>query len=85
MSSITIHDIDSELDSRITKEARKRKISKNRLIKELLAGSVGLPYSAVFADDYNEFCGLWNRNELDEFNSAQETNRQFDTGDWNQA
>jgi hypothetical protein len=85
MSSITIHDIDKELDSRITKEARRRKISKNRLIKELLAGSVGLPYSAVFADDYSEFCGLWNREELDVFNSAQEKNRQIDDADWSQA
>jgi len=82
MSSITIHDIDSELDRRLADEAKRRNTSKNRLVKELLAGALGLPVVGRYSDDYREFCGIWAAEDLAEFDAAQEENRHIDEADW---
>ena len=82
MSSITIHDLDRELDRRLSDEAKRRKTSKNRLVKELLAASLGLPVSGGYADDYREFCGLWTAEEAAEFDMNQASNRRIDQDDW---
>ena len=82
MASITIHAIDSELDRRLAEEARRRKTSKNRLVKELLARSLGLPVAGKMPDDYREFCGLWTAEEYAEFNARQAENSRIDTDDW---
>lgn len=82
MISITIHDMDAELDRRLSDEAKRRRTSKNRLVKELLAGSLGLPTAGTYSDDYREFCGLWTAEDLAEFNAAQADNRRIDEEDW---
>ncbi|MFP4562908.1 MAG: hypothetical protein ACLFRY_06315 [Spirochaetia bacterium] len=82
MSSITIHDLDAELDRRLSDEAKRRRTSKNRLVKELLAKSLGLPVSGSYSDDYREFCGLWAAEDLEEFNASQADNRCIDEEDW---
>jgi ABC-type phosphate/phosphonate transport system substrate-binding protein len=82
MSSITIHALDSELDQRLTEEARSRKKSKNQLVKELLARSLGMRVDGRYADDYREFCGLWSAGELAAFNTTQTENSRVDAMDW---
>ncbi len=82
MSSITIHDLDRDLDRRLSDEAKRRKTSKNRLVKELLAASLGLPVSGRYGDDYREFCGLWTAEEAAEFDVNQAGNRRVDEDDW---
>ena len=82
MASITIHAIDSELDRRLAEEARRRKTSKNRLVKELLARSLGLPVEGKMSDDYREFCGLWTAEEHAEFAARQADNSRIDPVDW---
>lgn len=82
MGSITIHAIDAALDQRLTDEARRRHTSKNALVKELLAQSLGLPVGAGYADDYREFCGFWTAAEAQAFYAAQESNSIIDAGDW---
>ena len=82
MGSITIHDMDAELDRRLSDEAKRRKTSKNRLVKELLAGGLGLPVSGRYSDDYREFCGLWTAEDLKEFYTSQADNRRVDEEDW---
>lgn len=82
MSSITIHDIDDELNERLTREARRRHTSKNALIKRLLAQEVGLPVDGSYADDYREFVGLWSSEEYAEFSQVQRENRTIDPADW---
>lgn len=82
MSSFTIHDIDMELDRRLSDEAKRRKTSKNHLVKQLLAVSLGLPVSGRYSDDYREFCGLWTAENLEEFNVYQTDNRRIDEEDW---
>jgi len=82
MSSITIHALDSSLDLRLTEEARSRKKSKNQLVKELLARSLGMRVDGRYADDYREFCGLWSAGELAAFNATQTENSSVDAMDW---
>lgn len=82
MSSITIHKIDTDLDLRLTEEAKRRKVSKNKLIKELLARSLGLPVEGNRFDDYSEFCGLWTAEEQSEFEARLAENSIVDPGDW---
>jgi hypothetical protein len=82
MGSITIHTLDTELDLRLTEEARRRKTSKNRLVKELLARSLGMPARGYFADDYREFCGVWTPDERAAFEKHQADNARVDAEDW---
>ena len=83
MSSITIHNIDKELDLKLTQTAKEERISKNKLIKNILARASGLPVDGAGADDYREFCGLWSDEETDEFDHVQLENSRVDEGDWN--
>jgi hypothetical protein len=82
MSSITIHAIDSDLDRRLSDEARRRKRSKNQLVKELLAHALGLPGEYGGGQDYAEFLGLWTSEECVAFASSQADNEAVDRGDW---
>ncbi len=80
--SFTIHDIDEKLDNRLSEQARISGKSKNKLVKELLAQAVGLATEEGFADDYQEFCGLWTCEEAAEFEAVQFENDQIDEDDW---
>jgi hypothetical protein len=82
MSSLTIHSIDVVLDDRLTEEARKNKKSKNQLIKEILARSLGMTEGGLYSDDYREFCGVWTTAEHQAFEASQTGNASIDTEDW---
>lgn len=82
MGSLTIHAIDADLDLRLTDEAKKEKKSKNQLIKDMLAKSLGMPNGGTYADDYREFCGVWTVREREEFDAFQAENSRIDVGDW---
>ena len=82
MSSITIHSIDGELDRRLAEEAKKRKKSKNSLVKDLLARSLGLPSDGVSGGEYSEFCGLWSDEEHRDFEAATADNEAIDEAAW---
>jgi hypothetical protein len=78
MSSITIHDLDHELDRKLTEEARRSKKSKNQTVKDFLARAVGMQVHGRYSDDYREFCGLWDADELKAFNNLQSDNSKID-------
>jgi hypothetical protein len=82
MSSITIHAIDAELDRRLSEEARRRKRSKNALVKDLLARSLGLPSDSRESGEYDEFCGLWSDEERRSFEAATADNERIDEAAW---
>ncbi len=82
MSSITIHELDSLLDRRLSEEAKRSRKSKNQFIKDSLSRVVGLPAGGLYADDYREFCGVWNSVEREEFDAFQAGNERIDAGDW---
>lgn len=80
--AFTIHGIDRELDKRLTERARRERISKNRLVKTLLARAMGLATSDRENDDYREFLGLWSQAEKDSFDRVQSDNRRVLDEDW---
>ena len=82
MPSFTIHALDTELDRRLSDEAKRADKSKNRLIQELLAKAMGLSSGSSYADDYSEFCGLWTAEEHRSFTAAQVENNRIDPEDW---
>jgi len=82
MSSITIHELDSLLDRRLTEEAKRSRKSKNQFIKDSLSRVVGLPSEGRYADDYRDFCGIWSSAEREEFDAFQSENARIDAGDW---
>ena len=82
MSSITIHEIDEDLDRRLTVEANRRRKSKNTLVKELLAVSLGMPGPARGDDAYLEFLGLWSPEAAAAFDVATADNEAIDPADW---
>jgi len=82
MSSITIHALDHNLDQRLSLEAKRSKKSKNQLVKDLLARSLGMSVDGKYADDYREFCGLWSASEFAAFNASQAENSRVDPADW---
>ncbi len=82
MASFTVHDVDRGLDERLALEARRRKTSKNRLVKDLLSRSLGLSTEGAYADDYREFVGLWCAEESRAFRLALADNERVDAGDW---
>jgi hypothetical protein len=81
MSSITIHEIDPVLDRRLSAEAKERGMKKNLLVKELLASALGLAAQGKYTDDYRKFCGLWTREEAEEFESSVADNASIDPSD----
>ena len=82
MSSITIHSIEPELNEKLNAMAASKGMSKNRLIKELLAQSAGMSTGTGQENEYHQFCGVWNREEHERFTAAQEENARGDPGDW---
>lgn len=80
--SITIHDIAPELNERLAEQAKMRGISKNTLVKQLLARAVGFKGDNGYTDDYREFCGIWTAAEHAEFEASQEENAAVDPEDW---
>ena len=82
MGSFTIHSVDEELNRRLSEEASRRRTSKNRLVKELLARSLGLPSEGKLHDDYREFCDVWSEAERQEFDARQKDNTCVDPEEW---
>ncbi len=70
MKSITIYNLDDSLDSEIKKLAYKKGISLNKTIKDLLKKSFGLDKKNSFRRNFDEFSGIWTKNDEKEFNNA---------------
>ncbi len=80
--SFTIHDLDPRLNQKLTDRARHERVSKNRLVKRILARAMGLEPAGDAEDEYREFLGRWSRQDLDEFERRQAENTRVDEGDW---
>ena len=80
--SITVHNLDSELDFHLRKRARKEGKSLNRLIKELLRRALDLDKQLERSTAFDEFCGVWSEEEAREFDKAIFDTRRIDTEDW---
>ncbi len=84
VKSITIHQMDDQLARMIEAEAKKRGTSKNKVIKTLLAQSLGMKPSAGDGrrDAFAEFSGIWSADDLATFTTRTADFERVDTDDW---
>jgi hypothetical protein len=84
MKSITIHGIDKQLERLIKSKAESEGLSVNKTVKKLLETSLGVKPKIIRENlkEFEEFCGLWTREDLDEFEEKTEDLRRVDQRDW---
>lgn len=84
MKSITIHGIDPPLAELIKSKAKSEGLSINKTIKKLLEEALGVkPLSrGKFRSDFEEFCGMWTKSDLKEFEEKTKDLRIINDGDW---
>jgi hypothetical protein len=85
MKSISIHGIDTETEKAIRERAKSRATSVNKVVKELIAKSLGLGDPRGCKDKREEFvdlCGVWSGEEAAEFLGRIEDLEAVDAKDW---
>lgn len=68
MKSISVHGIDEETEKLILERARKRGMSVNKVVKELITESLGLDPSGRGRDNsaaFADLCGVWTQEEAE--------------------
>jgi len=81
MKSITIHNIDPILYNNLKKIAEKQDQSLNKIIKKILASSMGLTAQSKKAD-FSFFSGKWSSEEYTGFTKTQKIFEDIDLSDW---
>ncbi len=82
MSSITIHNLDPELDKRLRELAEKEHLSLNKTIQKLLKNQLGLNEKKRKYADFEDFSGSWTAEDADEFNAAVKDFSKIDKEMW---
>ncbi len=84
MKSLSIHNLDDQLADLIAARAKEEGISMNRVVKRLLAEAVGVrpPDESVHREEFEQFCGAWNDEDLASFRRHTEAFDRVDEGDW---
>ena len=83
MKSITIHDLDDDLDEKIRTRAGKEGQSLNKTIKLLLGRALGVEERPPDRrEDFQDLLGTWSHADLEEFNRATEDFGEIDAMDW---
>ena len=80
--AFTIHGIDENVEKALAERARREGTSRNKLVKRLLAGALGLDDAQETHDEYRDFLGLWSQEEAEAFMARQRENESIDPGDW---
>ncbi|MBN1508140.1 MAG: hypothetical protein JW955_14915 [Sedimentisphaerales bacterium] len=84
MKSITVHDLDDSLEALIQEKAREEGLSLNRTVKMLLRKALGLEAggNGDRKADFAEFCGVWSKTDVAEFDRSTRGLRKLDPRDW---
>jgi hypothetical protein len=84
MKSITIHGIDEPLVKLIKSRAKEEGLSINQTIKNILEAALGVKPRDYLdnIDRFEEFCGIWSKKELSEFEKKTKMLRRVDPEDW---
>ena len=84
MKSITIHGIDDPLAELLKSRAQAEGLSINKTVKKILEESLGVkPRSkGKHRSDFEEFCGIWSKSELGEFEKNIKDLRKINQEDW---
>lgn len=82
MKSITIHNLESDLNIQIRRKARLEGKSLNQTIKSLLRRSLGISKTNIRNKDFDEFFGVWSTSEAKNIEKALEDFERIDPQDW---
>ena len=84
MKSMTIHGLDDSVEALIQETARKEGLSLNKAVKRLLRQALGLEPggNGDRKADFSEFCGVWSKTDLAEFEKSTKDLRKVDPEDW---
>lgn len=84
MKSLTIHGVEKPLADLIRAKAESEGLSINKTIKKLLEEYFGVKPQPDRKNlrDFEDFCGLWTKDDLDEFKKKTSDMREIDDADW---
>lgn len=82
MNQFTLRNVPEELERKIRREARQRKTSINKTVKELLGEILGVGASRGKKRDLSDFAGSWSEEEAREFEKATELFNRIDEELW---
>ena len=84
MKSITIHGIDDITSRQLQIVAEQLGLSLNKTIKKIIQEALGIKPSEISSrrSDFEEFCGIWSKEDLQEFAETVKPLRQIHTEDW---
>ena len=83
MKSITIHDLDDSLASRIRERAEQEGLSLNETIKKLLCKALAITDDGTdHRQDFMEFLGAWSGQQLVAFNERIKGFGEVNAEDW---
>jgi hypothetical protein len=85
MKSITIHNIDGQLADLIKSTAKTKGISINKTIQQLLEEALGVKPPRLDSPnrkEFSEFCGLWSKTDLLEFEKKTKAFEEIDPEEW---
>ena len=84
MKSITIHGIDDITSQQLQNTAEKLGLSLNKTIKKIIQEALGIKPTEISSkrNEFEEFCGVWTRKDLQEFKEAVKPLRQINPEEW---
>ena len=83
MSTISIHDLPTELTQRIKEKAKNEGLSLNKTLKKLLEQAMGFkPTPALQVNIFQDLSGVWSTDDLQEFEQVSQDQSQIDPSDW---
>ena len=83
MANLTIKQIEERVLKRLRAQARKRELSVNAYVKEILSKVVGLDPGMTTYTDLSDLAGSWSAEEAEEFRRNTELFSQIDEELWN--
>jgi len=82
MPSITLHNLDPEIERAVRERAREQRTSLNRTIQRILKESLGLDKKPIKKCDFSDLAGTWTKKEALEFEKATGVFSKIDTEMW---
>lgn len=82
MKSLTIHKLDNELAKAIEQLAYTSGLSQNKVIKKLLRKALGFNEENQRKSDFSEFCGIWSKDEAQQFDNSLNDFETIDKNLW---
>ncbi len=84
MKSITIHGIDDITSRQLQIISEKLGLSLNKTIKKIIQEALGIKPAEISSrrSDFEEFCGIWSDEDLQQFTEAVKPLRQINPEEW---